>query len=351
MPEGFSPGRALEGGRYLLKRELGRGGFGTVYLAQEVPLDRHVVIKVPHPSLLSQEEFAERFQSEIRHLASLDHPNIVKIHGAGIEDGVPYAVVQFLAGGDLTRRIAEQGGTQTREQILQWLPGISEALDFMHEQGLIHRDVKPDNILFDRQGRPYLADFGISKAIADSGDASSGRDENRHLHRLPCIRRTRESHPGLQPCLRPVQPGGGLVRGALGTKATFSGQHRRTAPSQVSRTTRAARLEGTCPAKAACGCSDAGTRPPARSEIRYVLGLGGDVRCDKYCFPVSGERGRDFPSRVEDHRRRRSNSPLISYRYRHVGEASPVLRRLEGEGEQRGDCGLADRGAFARAKA
>lgn len=174
---GFEVGTKLDGGRYRLERELGRGGFGTVHLAWEVALARPVVIKVPHASMLERAGFAERFQAEIRYLAKLDHPNIVKIYGAGVHDGLPYAAVQFLPGGDLTHRIAEQGRTQTPEQILEWLPGVADALDFMHEQNVLHRDIKPDNILFDRRGRPYLSDFGISKALTDTEDGSQIQTE------------------------------------------------------------------------------------------------------------------------------------------------------------------------------
>ena len=172
---GFGPGTQLDGGRYRLVRELGRGGFGTVYLGVEEALGRQVVIKVPHAALLDQQNFAERFQAEIRHLAGLEHPGIVSIFGAGSEDGVPYAVVRFLAGGDLSRRVRDQGGTQTPEQVLEWLPAVADALDFMHERDVLHRDIKPDNILLDAGGRAYLSDFGISKAMVDSADGSAIR--------------------------------------------------------------------------------------------------------------------------------------------------------------------------------
>jgi serine/threonine protein kinase/formylglycine-generating enzyme required for sulfatase activity len=174
----FEPGTPLDGGRYILDRELGRGGFGTVYLAREVrPLNRLVVIKLPHPSLLQQPGFVDRFQAEIGHLASLEHACIVKIYGAGVEQSLPYAVVQYLPGGDLGNRLHSGAGTVPPHRILEWLPGIAGALDYMHQQGVLHRDIKPDNILFDAQGQAYLSDFGISKAMTDSQDASQVRTQ------------------------------------------------------------------------------------------------------------------------------------------------------------------------------
>ena len=167
----FGPGTLLAAGRFQLVRALGAGGMGTVYLAKQVGLDRDVVVKFPHPGLLNQPGFRERFEVEIRHLITLDHPGVVSIFDTGIHEGLPFAVVQFLQGGSLGGRMSEHG-LQTPEQIFEWLGPIAEALDSIHEDGVLHRDIKPDNILFDRRGRPYLSDFGISKAMAETQEPS-----------------------------------------------------------------------------------------------------------------------------------------------------------------------------------
>lgn len=174
-------GRLLDG-RYRVERVLGSGGMGTVYLAQDEKMQRPVVVKVPHPKMLADEGFRARFDREIRSLTRLSHRSVVKVLDAGsIEapgaaEPVPYAVLEFLAGGSLTDRMASKGGQQSVEEVLSWLPSIAEALDFIHKQGVVHRDVKPSNVLFDQEGHVYLADFGIAKALGspDTGLTQTG---------------------------------------------------------------------------------------------------------------------------------------------------------------------------------
>ena len=148
--------------RYLVTAKIGEGGMGSVYKADDLKLSSEVVIKTPHAALIKDAEFAARFRREIRSLVQLTHANIVKVMDVGVHDGLPFAVMQYLSGGSLEDR--QQPCSPT--EILEWLGDIADALDFMHQRGLIHRDVKPANILLDESGRAYLGDFGIAKVVA-----------------------------------------------------------------------------------------------------------------------------------------------------------------------------------------
>jgi tRNA A-37 threonylcarbamoyl transferase component Bud32 len=156
-------GRVLEG-RYRLSEELGRGGMATVYLATDERMERPVVVKVPDPRFLNDREFQSRFRLEVRSLVRLSHPHIVGVLDGGTADGVPYLVLTYLGGGSLKDRIGEDGRLD-RSLFGRWLPGVAKALDFVHGLGVVHRDVKPANILFDEHDHVYLADFGIVKAL------------------------------------------------------------------------------------------------------------------------------------------------------------------------------------------
>ena len=151
--------------RYKIQKSLDQGGMGTVYLAWDTGLERQVVVKIPHARLMSDRTFRLRFLQEIRDLANHEHPAILRIEASGSHGDIPYAVVQYLRGGNLRERITEQGGQQTPEEVLEWLPTIADALDTVHKNGSLHRDVKPANILFDKRGNAFLSDFGIATAI------------------------------------------------------------------------------------------------------------------------------------------------------------------------------------------
>jgi serine/threonine-protein kinase len=159
-------------GRYDVRGALGEGGMAYVYRAYDRNLDCDVVIKVPRPSAMEDPEFAQRFARETRSLVRLTHPRIVKVLDVGEHDRLPFAVMQFLAGGSLEDRLKAlpAGRARTEEALLlrQWLPAMAEAIDFIHEQGYVHRDVKPTNLLFDAHGHVYLSDFGIAKALGGS---------------------------------------------------------------------------------------------------------------------------------------------------------------------------------------
>ena len=151
--------------RYEIQQSLDRGGMGTVYLAWDTKLERKVVVKIPHARLMTDRTFRLRFLQEIRDLANHEHPAILRIEGSGSHGDLPYAVVQYLRGGNLRERITAQGGQETPAQILECLPTVADALDTVHKNGSLHRDVKPANILFDERGNAVLSDFGIATAI------------------------------------------------------------------------------------------------------------------------------------------------------------------------------------------
>jgi serine/threonine-protein kinase len=161
-------GRQLADGRYRVTAKLGEGGMGCVYKAHDANLDCDVVIKVPRASLLGDPEFAGRFAREIQSLVRLVHPHIVKIIDVGEEEQVPFAVMQYLPGGSLHDRQRGQRDRATAlppETLSEWLEAVAEALDYIHQQGYVHRDVKPANILFDANGSAYVSDFGVAKAV------------------------------------------------------------------------------------------------------------------------------------------------------------------------------------------
>ena len=169
----------LVGGRYRLERQLNSGGMGTVHLAQPIGGNQKVVVKFPHAHLVESHGFRERFEHEIRALQKLTHPHVVEIYDAGTEivreaaaeRELPYLVVRYMGGGSLKDRIAQAGG-RLRSGQLQWLPPIASALDFIHSQNVVHRDVKPENLLFDVHGTVYLTDFGIAKLIGADSEIS-----------------------------------------------------------------------------------------------------------------------------------------------------------------------------------
>jgi len=149
--------------RYRIGERLGGGGMADVWLAEDRNLQTTVVVKIPRPVAGAGPQFAARFVREVRSLVNLAHPNIVKIIDVVEHDGNPIAVMQYLAGGSL----ADLGLQRSLAEVGQWLPPVAAALDFVHAQGYVHRDVKPANILFDTHGHVYLSDFGVVKALSE----------------------------------------------------------------------------------------------------------------------------------------------------------------------------------------
>ncbi len=149
-------------GRYELRGELGRGGMATVYRAYDAMLNREVALKVMAGHLATDASFQRRFEREARVVATLEHPNIVPVYDYGITaQGQPYLVMRLLRGGTLYDRLA--AGTLTQQSLLAIMKQVASALDYAHDRDIVHRDVKPVNILFDEKGNAYVSDFGIAK--------------------------------------------------------------------------------------------------------------------------------------------------------------------------------------------
>jgi len=160
-------------GRYALERELGRGGMGVVFLARDISLDRPVAIKLLPPALAQVASLRERFLREARTAARLAHPNIVPIHAVEEHGEFVLFVMGYIEGETLGQRIARQG-TLPPDEAVRLLQEVAWALAYAHQHGVIHRDIKPDNILIERAtGRALVSDFGIAQ-VTDTGSTGPG---------------------------------------------------------------------------------------------------------------------------------------------------------------------------------
>ena len=170
MTVAIGPGSTFAG--YRIESLIGRGGMGVVFKATDLSLDRPVALKLVAPELAEDERFRERFLNEPRLAASLDHPNVVPIYEAGEHDSQLYLAMRYVEGSDLSTVLQTEGKLAPDEAL--WIVGqVAAALDQAHSRGLVHRDVKPANVLLDPNEHAYLSDFGISTqmggAAADSG--------------------------------------------------------------------------------------------------------------------------------------------------------------------------------------
>lgn len=156
-------------GRYQIREELGRGQATVVYRAFDTEANREVAVKVLTVERTPDISQRAHFKRELKMIASLEHPAIVPVYDVGEQDGQPYFVMRYMAGGSLTQLIARQGRLSLQETA-RIIERIASALDHAHKQHIIHRDIKPDNILFDLDGNPYISDFGVARPA--SGDAS-----------------------------------------------------------------------------------------------------------------------------------------------------------------------------------
>jgi serine/threonine-protein kinase len=153
-------------GIYRVENKIADGGMGSVWLGEDTNLGREVVVKVPHVRFLGESGFRARFTREITELVRLEHPNIVRILAQGTHEEIPFFVLQYLGGGSLEDRLADAGqGPRGTDAVAPWLRTIAATLDFVHGRGVVHRDVKPENILFDEEGHVFLSDFGVVKAL------------------------------------------------------------------------------------------------------------------------------------------------------------------------------------------
>jgi serine/threonine protein kinase len=160
--------------RYRLVRPLGSGGMADVFLAHDSILDRNVALKVMSTRYASDDEFVERFKREAQSAAALSHPNIVSIFDRGAsEDGTYYIAMEYLPGGTLKDRIMRKGALPARTAAAVALQ-IAEALQAAHERGVIHRDIKPHNILITESGDVKVTDFGIARAASSSTMTRTG---------------------------------------------------------------------------------------------------------------------------------------------------------------------------------
>ena len=160
---------------FRIESVLGHGGMGTVYVAEQPSPARKVVLKLLRPELSSDAGFRRRFIHESEAAASTEHPNIVPIYSAGEADGVLYIAMRFVEGEDLRELIARDGPAPP-ERAVEIVSQVASALDAAHARGLVHRDVKPSNVLLDRQGNAYLSDFGlIKRSQVDSGLTETGQ--------------------------------------------------------------------------------------------------------------------------------------------------------------------------------
>ena len=157
-------------GRYTIERELGRGGMATVYRARDLRHDRAVALKVLHPEFAASVG-GDRFSREIRLLASLHHPHILPLFDSGEHDGAVFYVVPCVEGESLRRRL-EHERQLPLEEALRITREVADALDHAHRHGVIHRDVKPENILLE-EGHAIVADFGVARALTRASGESS----------------------------------------------------------------------------------------------------------------------------------------------------------------------------------
>src|SRR6266852_9753613 len=152
-------------GRYQVVRKLGAGGMANVYLADDQELGRQVAIKILNDRHAGDEQFVERFRREAQNAAGLNHPNIVSIYDRGEAEGTYYIAMEFLDGRSLKELIVQRGPAPVTVSV-EYARQILSALRFAHRHGIVHRDIKPHNVLVDADGRVKVTDFGIARAGA-----------------------------------------------------------------------------------------------------------------------------------------------------------------------------------------
>jgi serine/threonine-protein kinase len=161
-------------GRYRLESKLGSGGMSTVFLARDETLERWVAIKVMHREISDQPDQIERFRREARAVAQLSHPNVVAVIDAGEDGGYPYIVLEYVQGETLKQRIDRLGRLPVDEAVAYAIE-IGRGLAAAHARRLVHRDVKPQNVLIDSEGRAKVTDFGIARSLESDGLTKTGR--------------------------------------------------------------------------------------------------------------------------------------------------------------------------------
>ncbi|WP_141726446.1 protein kinase domain-containing protein, partial [Actinacidiphila rubida] len=170
--QGGFTGRSVGGGRYVLHDLLGQGGMASVHLAHDTVLDRPVAVKTLHTNLGNEQSFRERFRREAQSVAKLNHTNIVSVFDSGEDtiDGqlVPYIVMEYVEGKPLGDELAAdiaQFGAMPADKALKITGDVLAALAVSHEMGLVHRDIKPGNVMITKRGVVKVMDFGIARAM------------------------------------------------------------------------------------------------------------------------------------------------------------------------------------------
>ena len=160
-------------GSYILGKQIGQGGMATVYLAHQPHLDREVALKVMHQNFLDDEGFVTRFRREAQIVAKLTHPHIVPVYDFNEHDGQPYLVMKYIQGWTLKKQLIKD--PLDLEGVVRVMTAIGDALTYAHSQDILHRDIKPSNIVIDKDGVPYLTDFGLAR-LASSGESTMSAD-------------------------------------------------------------------------------------------------------------------------------------------------------------------------------
>ncbi|MGH4034316.1 protein kinase domain-containing protein [Actinomycetota bacterium Odt1-20B] len=180
MTTGIRPGHELSQGRYVIQELIGKGGMAAVHRARDTALDRTVAVKSMSTELAGQQSARERFRREARAVARIGHPRVVAVHDVGEEAlqagqaPVPYIVMEYVEGNPLSRLVPEQPGGMPLDEVLRITSDVLSALTASHAQGMVHRDVKPANIMVGQDGSVKVMDFGIARAFDGSGTALTG---------------------------------------------------------------------------------------------------------------------------------------------------------------------------------
>jgi YVTN family beta-propeller protein len=165
----ITPGQTI--GQYIILDKLGEGGMGAVYKADQPAIHRAVALKVLSANVAADPDALDRFKREVDIIAELEHPYILPVYDFGQVDDNPYIVMRYMGGGTLLHRLREQNLSQA--ELLRVLGQVAEALDYAHARDVIHRDLKPGNVLMDESGNACLADFGLAKTMAGSRDLTA----------------------------------------------------------------------------------------------------------------------------------------------------------------------------------